>query len=184
MTTLAKLSRSRGGEKPRVVITTINAMLQRAPSVNWIKRQSLAVAPGNAIAMEEIVSYLQMAGYQRASTVRDTGEFAVRGGILDLFPSTLAEPIRFDFFGDTLESIRAFDPETQRSTSSLRALELVPMSEFQLTTDTIKRFRQSYIAEFGAATRDDLLYEAIPKAADIRVRSIGCPSFMRGSTRF
>jgi transcription-repair coupling factor (superfamily II helicase) len=161
MTVLSRLARSRGGERARIVITTVNALLQRVPPLSWIKRQSLAVSPGNAVAMEEIVAYLLSAGYQRASTVRDPGEFAVRGGILDLFPSTLAEPVRFDFFGDTLESIRAFDPETQISTHPLRALELVPMSEFQLTTDTIKRFRQAYIAAFGAATRDDLLYEAV-----------------------
>jgi transcription-repair coupling factor (superfamily II helicase) len=161
MMTLSRLARSRGGERPRVVITTINAVLQRVPSFGWVKQQALAVAQGNAVDREEIVSYLTQAGYQRASTVRDVGDFAVRGGILDLYAPTLAEPIRLDFFGDTLESIRSFDPETQRSTTPMRDLFLVPMSEFHLTTDTIKRFRQAYIATFGAATRDDLLYEAI-----------------------
>ena len=73
-----------------------------------------------------------------------------RGGILDLYPPGAPAPIRLDFFGDTLESIRAFDPETQRSVGQLRALDLVPMSEAQLTTETIRRFRQGYVAEFGA----------------------------------
>ena len=70
-------------------------------------------------------------------------------------------PIRLDFFGDTLESIRPFDPETQRSVGQLRALDLVPMSEAQLTTETIRRFRQGYAAEFGAPRRGDTLYEAV-----------------------
>ena len=70
-------------------------------------------------------------------------------------------PLRLDFFGDTLESIRAFDPETQRTTAQMRALDLVPMSEVQLTTETIRRFRQAYVAAFGAQTRGDTLYEAV-----------------------
>ena len=70
----------------------------------------------------------------RASTVREPGDYAVRGGILDLYAPGMAEPVRLDFFGDTLESIRGFDPETQRTTDQLRAFDLVPVAEFQLTT--------------------------------------------------
>ena len=71
-------------------------------------------------------------GFLRSSTVRETGEYAMRGGIVDLFPPGMPLPIRLDFFGDTLETIRPFDPETQRSTGQLRSLDLVPMSEVQL----------------------------------------------------
>ncbi len=85
----------------------------------------------------------------------------MRGGIIDLYPAGLPNPVRLDFFGDTLESIRSFDPETQRTVGQLRALDLVPMSEVQLTTETIRRFRQAYVAAFGAPTRDDRLYEAV-----------------------
>src|ERR1700730_6927507 len=70
-------------------------------------------------------------------------------------------PVRLDFFGDTLESIRSFDPESQRTAGQLRTLDLVPVSELQLTTETIRRFRLGSVAEFGAATRDDLLYETV-----------------------
>ena len=90
------------------------------------------------------------------------------GGVLrriwprdNVSPPGFAEPVRLDFFGDTLESIRAFDPETQRSSAQLRALDLVPMSEFQLTTETIKRFRQGYLSAFGANLRGDTLYEHV-----------------------
>jgi len=100
-------------------------------------------------------------GYTRSSTVREPGEYAVRGGILDLFPAGLDQPVRFDFFGDSLESIRTFDAETQRTLLDMRGLDLVPVSEFQLTTETIRRFRMGYVAAFGAPERDDQLYEAV-----------------------
>ena len=73
----------------------------------------------------------------------------------------LDQPVRFDFFGDSLESIRTFDAETQRTLLDMRALDLVPVSEFQLVTETIRRFRMGYVATFGAPQRDDLLYEAV-----------------------
>ncbi len=93
--------------------------------------------------------------------MREAGDYAVRGGIIDLFAPGMDEPVRLDFFGDTLESIRSFDPETQRTTTELRALDLVPMAEFQLTSDTIRLFRTGYVAAFGAADPDDMLYEAV-----------------------
>jgi transcription-repair coupling factor (superfamily II helicase) len=126
-----------------------------------LARQALSAAPGNMLAMDGIVAWLELNGFMRASTVREPGEYAVRGGIIDLYPPGVADPVRLDFFGDTLESIRSFDPETQRSTDQLRALDLVPVAEFQLTTETIRRFRTGYVQNFGAATRDDLLYEAV-----------------------
>ncbi len=107
------------------------------------------------------VQWLETNGFLRASTVRDTGEYAVRGGILDLYPPGHPAPVRLDFFGDTLESIRPFDPETQRSISQMKALDLVPVSEVLLTQETMRRFRQAYIADFGAPHRGDALYEAV-----------------------
>jgi transcription-repair coupling factor (superfamily II helicase) len=113
------------------------------------------------IGMAGIVEWLELNGFLRASTVREPGEYAVRGGILDLYPPGMDMPVRLDFFGDALETIRTFDPQTQRSEMPLRGLDLVPVAEFQLITETIRRFRTGYVAEFGAATPDDLLYEAV-----------------------
>ncbi len=161
VTTLARLSRLKGSEKPLIVLTTVNAILQRVPPREVIAAQALSVAPGHAVPMDSIVAWLEHNGYNRSSTVRESGEYAVRGGILDLFPAGLDQPVRFDFFGDTLESIRTFDAETQRTLLDMRALDLVPVSEFQLVTETIRRFRMGYVAAFGAPTRDDLLYEAV-----------------------
>jgi transcription-repair coupling factor (superfamily II helicase) len=162
MTTLARLAKTRSSaERPRIVLTTVNAIAQRVPARARMAAETLAAAPGNAIDMQVLAGWLETNGFLRTGTVRDTGEYAVRGGILDLFPPGMPAPIRLDFFGDTLESIRTFDPETQRSIATLRALDLVPMSEAQLTSESIRRFRQGYVAAFGAPGRDDTLYEAI-----------------------
>src|SRR6516164_4783184 len=161
MTTLSRLARVQGRDRPSVLLTTVNAALQRVPSRDFVARQSLSVAPGNVLAMDGITQWLELNGFVRASTVREAGDYAVRGGIVDLFAPGMGEPVRLDFFGDTLESIRSFDPETQRTTADLRALDLVPMAEFQLTSDTIRLFRTGYVAAFGAAAPDDVLYEAV-----------------------
>src|SRR5277367_129354 len=161
MTTLAQLSRLAGSEKPLIVLTTVNAIVQRVPAREVMAAQALSVAPGHVVPMDSIVAWLEHNGYSRSSTVREPGEYAVRGGILDLFPAGLDQPVRFDFFGDTLESIRSFDAETQRTLLEMRSLDLVPISEFQLVTETIRRFRMGYVAAFGAPERDDPLYEAV-----------------------
>lgn len=161
MTTLARLATSRGGDRPRILLTTVNAATQRVPARSLMVDQALSFAPGNALSMDRLSGWLENNGFLRTSTVRETGEYAVRGGILDLYPPGLPLPIRLDFFGDTVESIRAFDPETQRTASQLRFIDLVPMSEVQLTTETIRRFRQAYLTLFGAQTRGDALYGAI-----------------------
>jgi transcription-repair coupling factor (superfamily II helicase) len=161
MITLARLARVTGRVHPAVLLTTINAALQRVPERGLIAKQSLSAAPGNVLPMVSVTQWLELNGFNRAATVREAGDYAVRGGIIDLFAPGRDTPVRLDFFGDTLESIRSFDAETQRTTEELRALDLVPMAEFQLTSDTIRLFRTGYVAAFGAASPDDVLYEAV-----------------------
>ncbi|MFL5096755.1 MAG: transcription-repair coupling factor, partial [Xanthobacteraceae bacterium] len=161
MAALARLARPDPGSRPAVILTTVNAVLQRVPSRTTIASQWFSAAPGNMLRMDDVMHWLELNGFLRGSTVREPGEYAVRGGILDLFAPGMEVPVRLDFFGDTLESIRSFDPETQRTSGQLRKLALVAVTEFQLTPETIARFRKEYLAHFGAARRDDLLYEAV-----------------------
>src|SRR5262245_17770856 len=161
MTALSRLARLKGSDRPLVLLTTVNAALQRVPAKALVATLSLSAAPGNRIEMASITGWLELNGFSRTSTVREPGDYAVRGGIIDLFAPGMAEPVRLDFFGDTLETIRSFDPETQRTTDQLRALDLVPVAEFQLMTETIRRFRLGYVQAFGAPTPDDLLYAAV-----------------------
>ena len=93
--------------------------------------------------------------------MRELGDYAVRGGILDLFAAGMDLPVRLDFFGDTLETIRSFDPETQRTEWQLRALDLVPVAEFQLITETIRQLPHRLCGGVRRRRPDDLLYEAV-----------------------
>ncbi|PZN49534.1 MAG: transcription-repair coupling factor, partial [Proteobacteria bacterium] len=144
-----------------IVLTTANALLQRVPPAALIEAQTLRAKPGNQLDMEKLVRRLENSGFERVPTVREVGEFAVRGGIVDLFAPGADEALRLDFFGDMLESIRAFDPASQRTIGQRSQLLLQPMSEVALTPDTISRFRRAYIEAFGAPSRDDALYAAV-----------------------
>jgi len=158
---LGALARGLDKNRRTIVLTTLNAALQRVPEQSWMAAQVLGMAPGNQINMGDVAAWLERNGFSRTPTVRETGEYAVRGGIVDLYPPASEEPVRLDFFGDTLESIRSFDPETQRTSKQLKRLDLVPMSEVVLNEETVSRFRRSYVSTFGAASRDDVLYQSI-----------------------
>jgi transcription-repair coupling factor (superfamily II helicase) len=144
-----------------VLLTTVNAILQRTPPRAFVEKGSLSAAPGNVIAMDDLVRWLEGNGFLRTATVREPGEYAVRGGILDLYAAGSDAPVRLDFFGDALETIRSFDAETQRSTAARPRIDLVPANEMVLAPDAIARFRVAYVRRFGAADRNDLLYQSV-----------------------
>ncbi|MFI5410336.1 transcription-repair coupling factor [Kaistia sp. UC242_56] len=144
-----------------VVLTTVNAAVQRLPKRDQVARQSLSIASGNQMSMDRLVGWLEDNGFLRTSTVREAGEYAVRGGIIDLFAAGQGEPVRVDFFGDTVDSIRSFDVESQRTVAQKKRLDLVPMSELVLSPEAIARFRARYVAMFGATDREDLLYQSV-----------------------
>ena len=158
---LAALAALRDKPHRAIVLTTANAILQRMPPADLVQAQTFRARPGNQIDMNSLAARLERAGFERVPTVRGVGEFAVRGGILDLYAPGAEDPLRLDFFGDTLESIRAFDVASQRTTGNRPELVLQTMSEVELTPDAISRFRRNYIEAFGAPTRDDALYASI-----------------------
>ncbi|MEM7068706.1 MAG: transcription-repair coupling factor [Pseudomonadota bacterium] len=158
---LGRIKTAESGGKPLLVLTTANAVLQRNIPSETLANQSTQILPGNRIELDNLVSRLSGEGFERVSTVRERGEFAVRGGILDIFVPGGDQPVRLDFFGDTLESIREFDPASQRTISQLKSFSLQAMSEISLTDELIQRFRSNYLESFGAATRDDALYQSI-----------------------
>jgi transcription-repair coupling factor (superfamily II helicase) len=160
MTALSRLARGQTGRKPAVAFTTVNAAVQRVPTRAFVAARSFSAAAGNRLRMDDLVRWLEDNGYTRSSTVRESGEYAVRGGLVDLFPPGAADPWRFDFFGETLDAIRTFEAESQRSTGTLARVDLVPMSEVPLETATISRFRQGFVQTFGAP-RGDPLYDAV-----------------------
>ena len=159
MTTLSALAG--GGVKGAVILTTVNAAIQKLPPREVVAQMSFAAKAGQVVDSDRLVKWASLNGYLRVPTVRETGEYAVRGGLIDLFPASMDTPLRFDFFGRQLESIRTFDPETQRSSGNLREIALAPMSEVLLNDETIRLFRSRYTAKFGGNTVDDPLYGAV-----------------------
>jgi len=148
-------------DKPQLLVTTVNALLQRVQTPFRIRESVRLLKPGMEIGRESLIALLQRQGYSRTDTVVDAGEYAVRGGVFDIYPSGLDQGLRLDFFGDELESLRTFDPGTQRGTGKLDEFLLLPASETLLDEAGIKRFRSGYRELFGAAATGDPLYQAV-----------------------
>ncbi len=151
-------------QKPKgaqLVLTTVNALTQRTLTPFRIRQLVAELKPGARIDRDRLGALLQANGYVRTDTVHDQGEYAVRGGIVDLFPSGEEQALRLDFFGDEIESVRTFDPADQRTTGRLDGFVLLPASEALLDDDSIKRFRTHYREKFGATATGDPLYQAV-----------------------
>ncbi len=159
MATLAALAH--GMPKQFVLLTTLNAATQRVPARDLLKEASFKAQVNSRIDEAALKQYLVRMGFTQSPTVMEAGDYAVRGGIIDIFPPGEAGPVRLDLFGDVLDSARRFDPASQRTTEKLDVVELAPVSEVILDEAAITRFRQNYRIEFGAAGTDDPLYEAI-----------------------
>ena len=148
-------------DKPQLLVTTINAVLQRVATPFRIRENVRLLKPGMEIGRESLIALLQRQGYSRTDTVADAGEYAVRGSIFDIYPSGLDAGLRLDFFGDELETLRLFDPNTQRSSGVAEQHLLLPASEAMLDEDSVKRFRTRYRELFGANATSDPLYQAV-----------------------
>lgn len=158
LATLAQLAC--GLQPPFVLIATANAIVQRVPPAEVAVDAHLRLVPGAHIGRDALVRHLERIGFRRTGTVVEAGEYAVRGSLVDVWPSDREEPVRIDFFGDTVETLRAFDPVSQRSLGRIEAVELGAVSEVLLSPEAIAQFRDGYLQEFGAVTGDPL-YEAV-----------------------
>ncbi|WP_426264831.1 transcription-repair coupling factor [Sphingomonas sp. PWP1-2] len=159
MATLHRLQQPIKG--PQLLLTTVNAVAQRTLTPFRIRQLVAKLAPKERIGRDKLAAQLQANGYVRVETVADSGEFAVRGGLVDLFPSGEEHALRLDFFGDEIESVRTFDPADQRTTGRVDGFILLPASETLIDEDSIKRFRARYRERFGATATGDPLYQAI-----------------------
>lgn len=159
MATLAALSS--GFEAPIILLTTIAAISQYIPKRTIVSNNSFVATVGRSINVPELRLYFSRMGFVQTPTVTEPGDYAIRGGIIDVFPPGESGPVRMDLFGDELESARRFDPISQRTVESLKRVEFAPVTEVILDDDAISRFRNNYRKEFGSAGLDDPLYEAI-----------------------
>jgi len=148
-------------DKPLIIVTTASAAMQKVTPRNVIATAGFQARAGQQLKREVLEAYLSDNGYSRASTVMEAGDFAIRGGLIDIYPPALDDPIRLDFFGDELESIRAFDVETQRTTKKLKDVHLAPVSEVLMSDLAVGTFRKNYIAAFGGGVSKDPIYASV-----------------------
>ena len=146
---------------PRICLTSVNAITQKILPQNVLSQMSFNAQAGKKIDHENLQNFLITHGYVRTDTVREAGEYAIRGSIIDLFPPGYEFPLRLDTFGDDIETIKMFDPLSQRSLEKLSQITLLPASEFDFSDQARSRFRQSYREVFQTTGSDDPLYEAV-----------------------
>ncbi len=159
MATLATLAD--GFSRPYILLTTVAAATQRVPARDILKQSSFTAIVGKKINEKELRSFFTRMGFTQDPTVMEPGDYAIRGGLIDVFPPGDSGPVRLDLFGDVLDSARRFDVESQRTVAKLARIELAPVSEVILDAGSIERFRSRYRHEFGAAGTDDPLYESV-----------------------
>jgi len=148
-------------DKPQLLVTTAAAASQRVLTPFRVRQLTRHIAEGERIDRQALINQLNALGYQRADTVAEHGEYAVRGSLIDLFPAGEELALRLDFFGDEIDSLRRFDPVDQRSTDKAKGFTLMPASEALLDEESIKRFRSRYREKFGATSTQDPLYQAL-----------------------
>ena len=161
--TLSKLAAHPNPDKkhPRVIIASVSSAIQKLPPKKIFLNAMREVRVGNELSFNDFVHYAAVNGYNRVEQVIEPGEYALRGDIIDIFPVGTEEPLRIDLFGDEVERIRTFDAMSQRTTGELTHYNFDVMSEVVLDANTVKNFRTRYREAFGAAFKDDEIYEAI-----------------------
>ncbi len=148
-------------KQPILLVTTINSWLQKIPHPAFFDGASLRLTEQMQISQKQVIDFLTANGFFRTQTVREFGEFSVRGGIIDIYCSTEHDPVRLDFFGDEIDSLKYFDSLSQKSISAAAEINILPAQEFILDEETISRFRQGYLANFGGRASKDPLYESV-----------------------
>ena len=155
--TLAELPRARRG----VWVVAIDTLLQRLAPRSYIEAHSLQVHVGETLDLEALRERLALAGYAAVTQVAAHGEFAVRGSLLDVFPMGSESPYRIDLLDRDIDSIRYFDPDTQRSGDKLERIHLLPARETPLSPDAVREFRRRYRLRFPGDLAEHAVYRDV-----------------------
>ncbi|MGE3920869.1 MAG: transcription-repair coupling factor, partial [Gammaproteobacteria bacterium] len=147
--------------KHGILIASVSTLMHYLPPQSFLQQHSFAQTIGNEIVIDDFRKRLANANYRSVSEVLEHGEYAIRGSIIDIFPMGSEEPYRIDLFDNEIESIRTFDPETQKSISSVDKINLLPAREFPLTEEAITHFRQKWRDEFSGNPLQSPIYQAI-----------------------
>ena len=152
-----------GMGETRITLVSVNTLMQRLPSPEFVVGGSLSVKVGDRFNLEGKRKQLVDAGYRNSETVTEHGEFAIRGSLLDLFPMGQDLPLRLDLFDDEVESIRRFDPDTQLTVEKIAEVEILPGREFGLTRDDINQFKNNWHERFNGDPSRSQVYQAVAK---------------------
>ncbi len=155
LATLAQISALQQG----LVLCSVAALSQRLPPLPYLQQRSFDLKVGQKIAIDEFRTRLVKAGYQSAEQVYQPGQFAIRGSVIDLFPTGLEQPIRLDLFDEDLDSIRSFDPDSQRSEGTLEQLRLLPAREYPTDDESLDAFRRAFRLRFDVDVRKVSMYQ-------------------------
>ena len=157
---LATLARLPGLQRG-VVVAAAQTLLQRLPPPAWTGMQGLELAVGDRLDLEALRHRLQAAGYVAVPQVTEHGEYAVRGSLVDLYPMGSELPFRVDLFDEVVDSIRRFDPESQRSLAKTDRIRLLPGREYPFSEDGIRGFRERFRARFPVDPARVALYRDV-----------------------
>ncbi|MGY4876386.1 transcription-repair coupling factor [Vreelandella aquamarina] len=147
-----------------IVLVPINTLMQRLPPVEYIAGRVMSLKAGDVLEREAFRESLSRAGYRAVETVYEPGEYALRGALIDLFPMGIDAPIRIDLFDNEIETLRHFDPGSQRTTDKIDAIELLPAHEYSLSRSAIACFRENFETLFDVDPRQCPLYNDALKA--------------------
>ncbi len=146
-----------------IILTTCANLMQRLPPVHYVLGHSFSLQTRQRIDLHHLREQLRNANYAAVQQVMSPGEFAFRGGLVDIFPMGADTPFRLDLFDDEIETIRHFDPDTQRSTRQVERIDLLPAREFPMTPAAIKLFRQAFRRHFEGDPRAQKMYGEISR---------------------
>ena len=155
-----------------IVIVPVRTMMQRLAPPEFISQRSLSIAVNDHFDLHQRAEILSKQGYHRVDVVYSQGEFAVRGSIMDLYPIGSTKPVRIDTFDDQIESLRTFDPESQRTIEKTNRIDVLPTKEFQLDEVGIKRFRTKWLDNFDVDVRYCPTYQDV--SAGISPEGVEC----------
>jgi len=144
-----------------LLILPVTTLMSRIAPPGFVQQNSLIIKAQDTIDITEFREKLLHNGYQHVSQVMEHGDFTVRGSIIDLYPMGSATPYRLDLFDDEIESIRCFDPESQRSTTKVEQINMLPAHEFPLTEEAIQYFRQQYRIHLEGNPQQSQIYQDV-----------------------
>ena len=142
-----------------IVLAPVTSLIQRLPPAEYILQRSFDLAAGQTLVIDEFRRRLESVGYDASEQVYQSGQYAIRGSVVDLYPAGSSTPYRLDLFDEDIDTIREFDPESQRSTGKVEHIDMLPAREYPCDETALEEFRRAFRMRFDVDTRNVTLYQ-------------------------